>query len=671
MAESSTTRNSTKRRNKLVLVACNNCRARKTACDGQRPQCTKCSTRNVVCHYDTEDAEETRFAALRRENEALRQRVAQLEHGSSTVSEDSYQGSQAFGLAPDGRAAFDSERASQIDPSLRSFRDTPRIWPYGCTSSLEYELSLHYPNFYQATQRLDHHVVQASLGKITGLVSFSENIPAPGIQSSHKNAIPEGRAPQPLCDERLQNLRIQQWTGVNILDHIAAQMISWYLRNDHPIFGFFCADLFVRDLVSCRERYCSKLLVHVVLLTACSSYAIIDPNVLSYKSILLEASRHFWQQTSDTASITTAGAGLLFSAYLAGDRPFAIQVLHRSCEIANGLGLYDQPSGVSHGLNEIELDDLRARLHLAWGGFNWVTYNAFKYHHDHVMKHVHSLPMPASDGILGSDTAGNAVYYRSPEYMGRTIYHLCNFWLIANEMAVHYYSDSSGMLRDRISLDFADITYRKLLDWMKQNPYPRPNDASGPHHITIYHILAHSFVLDLFHPFIHSEYQSLKSSTSGHSTARDVYKASLRQLRDMMLTYPIHHPVQITSVFWHSALFHVANSALEDLSNVENWFFFYMSLRRYQDMAQYDEFLTTVPPALLGMAIYRGALQPVEAKSLMRELEKGNASTINENKRPRVSTDWVIDFNMALVDDQKSRVSSMADYYFEQTMGLD
>ncbi|KXS95895.1 hypothetical protein AC578_2640 [Pseudocercospora eumusae] len=658
MAESSTARNSSKRRNKLVLVACNNCRARKTACDGQRPQCTKCSTRNAACHYDTEDAEETRFAALRRENETLRQRVAQLERGA-------YSTPHAFELVrtpPDRQAAFDADRTSQIDPSLRSFQPTPRIRPYACTSSLEHELASRYPKFYQPTQNLDHRVVQANLGKIASLASFGEDAaasdpPTTGIA-----------APHPLCDERLQHLRIHHWTAVQIPDHLAAHMISWYLRNDHPIFGFFCADLFVRDLVSYRERYCSKLLVHVVLLWACSSYATIDPTVLSYIPVLDEASRYFWQQTSGTASITTAGAGLLFSVYLTGDHPFAIQVLRRSCEIADGLGLYGPPSSVSHGLSEIELDDLRASLHLAWGGFNWVTYNSFKYHHDHVMKHVPSLPMPGSDGILGYDTAGNAVYYRSPEYMGRTIYHLCNFWLIANEMAVHYYSDASGMLRDRISLEFAEVTYRKLLDWMDQNPYPRPKDGSGPHHVTIYHILAHSFVLDLFHPFIHSESQRLTISTSHHSTAREIYKASLHQLRDMMLTYPIQHPSHTTSIFWHNALFHVANSALEDLSNLENWSFFYLALRRYHDLSQYYHFLSTIPPALLGMAIHRGALQPVEAKTLMRELEKGRSSH-HHGKESRVSTEWVIDFNMSLLDAQRSRISSMAEYFFEQTTG--
>lgn len=55
-----------------VVTACNACRARKVACDGQRPACGKCAGRGRACEYDTREDGESKKAALRRELSTLR-----------------------------------------------------------------------------------------------------------------------------------------------------------------------------------------------------------------------------------------------------------------------------------------------------------------------------------------------------------------------------------------------------------------------------------------------------------------------------------------------------------------------------------------------------------------------------------------------------------------------
>lgn len=77
--------------------------------------------------------------------------------------------------------------------------------------------------------------------------------------------------PPELCDPRLRDLDIEQWTNVELDNDSAAGCISLYLETDHPLLGPFDPDLFVSDLVSGRSEYCSSLLVNSLLYWACVS----------------------------------------------------------------------------------------------------------------------------------------------------------------------------------------------------------------------------------------------------------------------------------------------------------------------------------------------------------------------------------------------------------------
>ena len=74
-----------------------------------------------------------------------------------------------------------------------------------------------------------------------------------------------------LCDERLKNLNIEFWTSVPIPSDLAAKIISLYLETDHPLLGSFDPDLFLADLVDCRNNYCSEILVSAVMYWGCVS----------------------------------------------------------------------------------------------------------------------------------------------------------------------------------------------------------------------------------------------------------------------------------------------------------------------------------------------------------------------------------------------------------------
>lgn len=71
--------------------------------------------------------------------------------------------------------------------------------------------------------------------------------------------------PSSWSDDRLSSLRVADWTPVPVSDELAACLISTYLRVEHPMYGFFDAALFLRDLCSKQTRFCSPLLVNALL----------------------------------------------------------------------------------------------------------------------------------------------------------------------------------------------------------------------------------------------------------------------------------------------------------------------------------------------------------------------------------------------------------------------
>lgn len=71
----STEEPSRKKRRVQVKVACDACRRRRIRCGGERPFCAVCraSDRTEQCGCDTQEQDESRATALRRENQILRE----------------------------------------------------------------------------------------------------------------------------------------------------------------------------------------------------------------------------------------------------------------------------------------------------------------------------------------------------------------------------------------------------------------------------------------------------------------------------------------------------------------------------------------------------------------------------------------------------------------------
>lgn len=85
-----------------------------------------------------------------------------------------------------------------------------------------------------------------------------------------------------LVDPRVGSVKASRWTTVTVDDALVQKLIQIYFLFDFPYYTFLHKDHFLQDMVEGRERYCSSLLVNVILAQACVSHILnpVSPTLL-------------------------------------------------------------------------------------------------------------------------------------------------------------------------------------------------------------------------------------------------------------------------------------------------------------------------------------------------------------------------------------------------------
>ena len=96
----------------------------------------------------------------------------------------------------------------------------------------------------------------------------------PSQSSGHDQVHPQYLKPYSaatIVDPRLDLVKPSTWTQVSTNDDLMRTLLRDYFQYEYPFLVFFHKDLFLADMVSGKTRYCSSLLVNVVLAHACVS----------------------------------------------------------------------------------------------------------------------------------------------------------------------------------------------------------------------------------------------------------------------------------------------------------------------------------------------------------------------------------------------------------------
>jgi hypothetical protein len=155
-------------------------------------------------------------------------------------------------------AAISTYQSRISGPSLLSERASARAVMPSTESGIEFELVMHHPTMYSSLEPPS----PASIASASHLGGSTQNTSSSGTPISPSD-------PNTYCDPRLELLTVSYWTRIPIDNALAARTISHFLQTDHPVLGFFDADLFLRDLVGQGLSFCSSFLFHSVMSLAC------------------------------------------------------------------------------------------------------------------------------------------------------------------------------------------------------------------------------------------------------------------------------------------------------------------------------------------------------------------------------------------------------------------
>lgn len=288
-------------------------------CDAKRPVCSACSRRETECSYLSAHADDTPTQALKRQIQYLEQKLKGqtelLDHLKSVPEKDAIELLRGLNSPSDGLVVLASAKSSSLIIRRPSEHQVARGVLPTIRSDLEFELMLRHPMVYPTLIPVDIASIglstlfgpsrrqsslhedallssknpvgklkTSSLPRLDAASETAELLPRPMVEATSSSQpgeedtkiFPSPCAPAPCfyCDDRLRQLRIGYWTSVPISDESAASVISLYLTLDHPLHGFFDADLFLTDLVDHRLRFCSPILVSALLHLACVRIAV-------------------------------------------------------------------------------------------------------------------------------------------------------------------------------------------------------------------------------------------------------------------------------------------------------------------------------------------------------------------------------------------------------------
>ncbi|CAN8105293.1 unnamed protein product [Discula destructiva] len=690
--------------------ACDACRLRKSACDGQQPSCSTCTKRKAQCVYAPRQEpalsqeEHAELNLLRQQKESSRMQDADTSTAAilerlRTLPED-----QALELFHELRATGAGYYAHVITTD-----DIRPPSPF----SVGFELMIRHPSLFPviSTEKPMILAVANATAPRDRVQSGDEDFnsflkPLPLDLSKLPNPSSENREgsshsiPNELCDERLRQFDVHNWLQVPAAAELAASAISFYLTTWHPILGLFDVDLFLRDLIAQRTDFCSPLLLSAVLALACQGYAATDPEAASLShDFFVEAERLYREEKTggpqyESATMTTAAALLLCTAATSqAQEDVAAMYLFDGIQMAhqNGLLAVTKRYGARHWLDgDIEL--VRAAAHTAWGTFCTTMLLGVNYWKA-LIDIQPWLPIPGTTIDRGG---GNVVDFALPSYMGNSFTELCKLAPMINKI-LHQYRFPPAT---RTPFDMAEETYVKLLEWADSLPIAMGSGRYMLDHVAIVHIYFHTAILDLFRPSLHQNpKQSLELDifTAEHRTVEDVCVASINQLKHLLLIFRTRYPSAVRSMLWHNALLYVANDCFASLpvlartpepgykdtgsrvavNDSSNRVWFLACIDGYKALRPQFAFVSSILQGLLNLGIMNGLITAAEGRAYMdgawvSSMSPSQIHAEHEQQRgmhgqsPGASSEahrkntFILDLNGAMADPTAASVDSLS-----------
>ena len=171
--------------------------------------------------------------------------------------------------------------------------------------------------------------------------------------------------------------------------------------------------------------------------------------------------------------------------------------------------------------------------------------------------------------------------------------------------------------------------------------------------LTIGRINYHSAVLDIFRPFL-STRETLRTFGSDKCKPSDIFWASVRQLRQIVMYHPLVHKSAAYSIFWHIGLLHVANSSLEAPRDPQSQFFYLLCMISYHKLSASFPIIKFVTRGLLTAAVTKGIITDGMARALQLRFQENSWQT------SVLEGSFMLDFGLATKDPRSARAAALA-----------
>ncbi|KAI1143862.1 hypothetical protein F5Y05DRAFT_362848 [Hypoxylon sp. FL0543] len=472
-------------------------------------------------------------------------------------------------------------------------------------------------------------------------------------------------------DERFRHLRIGFWTDIEITNEFAAQIISLYLRTDHPLLGLFDPYLFVADLVDQKNDFCSRFLVHSLMYLGCQMYSAFDKSAGKIAQDFSQEAEKLWESEKMHGSyLTMAGAVLLSLSLMGNGKDHAVLAYAKeAAEIGIRLGLFeDKASGTRIEVDQSE-EKKTASCYAAWGAFNWKTLISLFYRQPGSGGPM-ILPKVPIPGDRSSHTPDDG---STPEttssageiLLGKTFPALCNFWRIIHGALWIYYPGPDSP-PDRFRLDIAENKFRELITWTGFLPSFMLRRKDSPHHVAVFHIWFHAAVLDIFRPFIQRPAEKrprLKTFSAWDSTPDAVFSASVNQLKRLIIDYRTNYETSAYSILWHTGLLYLANAMLENSEDPETRLYFLLCVYGYERLKRPYRISRVIVQGLLSMMLRDTDMSGEEARKILGDLGDDRWDQVTKQVEEKIRATFMVDLNLAAKDPERAMVENMAEEF--------
>ena len=178
-------------------------------------------------------------------------------------------------------------------------------------------------------------------------------------------------------------------------------------------------------------------------------------------------------------------------------------------------------------------------------------------------------------------------------------------------------------------------------------------------------IWLHAAILDLFRPFLSQvdpNPQHLKTFYSPDSTPDAAFKASVKQLKRLVVFYRARYPSSTYTMLWHTALIYIANAVLQDTADDPEWrFYLLLCVWGYIYMRPSYRLAEASARALLSMTLRHGAISPGVARRILKEMEGKRLLVGGEKDRIRAT--FMADLTLAMKDPDEASVEKMSQQF--------